>query len=328
MSDNWDALLSDTWNYISKTKESLEAKNRFFTDERFLYSLKKIFEESSHNYKPNTTFYRSRIYKADDKFDKLHGSAKGQVFQGYDAKESFVNTQEKWAQGGRMNPAGVIMLYVSSDENTSIRELHPAANELISVAKVVNDSPLKIADLSKSDSMMDDDSLRYLSVYIQDLLSQGYSEKDYVFPRYIAACCQHLGYDGIGFRSKYALRSDVKDHKGINITIFNYENCHAISSKLVRVKKISTQTEDVYQNANDVSQNVSKVNKDILKYISMFPNCTAKDIEAYFNVSSQAVYRKLQDLQRQGYIVPTCEKGDRVKTFVVTDKSELAYALE
>ena len=78
-----------------------------------------------------------------------------------------------------------------------------------------------------------------------DLLSQGYSEKEYVFSQFIAGYCESLGFDGIGYRSKYARKNDVNKHNGINYTFFNFEKCRAVSSKLYSVRNTSLEIKKV-----------------------------------------------------------------------------------
>lgn len=84
-----------------------------------------------------------------------------------------------------------------------------------------------------------------------EFISQGFDEKDYIFPQFIASYCQHLGYDGIAYRSKYATKENVQKNQGINFTVFNYQKCEAIGSKLYTVNKISIQSLPVALEAID-----------------------------------------------------------------------------
>lgn len=231
------------WEYISNIRSTLEKSNRHFpdSDNQFIKYLRNIFESCSISKKSGTVLYRGRIYTAEDKFEKLHHpeNYRDLKFAGYNAKESFVNWNNDWPVQGRMNPEGIHCLYTATDVDTCIMELIPGYEELISIAKIDIIKDLKIVDLSKSDAIGDSTFEVYLSVYIQELITQGGdNKKDYIFPQYIAGCCKNMGYDGMAYRSKYCSRDDTGNDRGINITIFNYEKCEPIDSKLYKVDKI------------------------------------------------------------------------------------------
>ena len=99
---------------------------------------------------------------------------------------------------------------------------------------------LKIVDLSKSSSHSDDPYIRHLSIYVQEMISQGYNDRDYIFSQFISSYCQSLGYDGIGYRSKYATRAQANKRQGVNITFFNYDGCAPVESKLYQITRIAT----------------------------------------------------------------------------------------
>lgn len=200
----------------------------------------KIFKEKEKYIDSGCLFYRARKIERE----KVDSKKIGTKFAGYDAEGSFVNLINKWPSIGRMNPQGVYVLYVASDVRTAITELHPYAMELYSVAKINTKNQLRIADLSQSSSGNTDDFTRNASLIVQEWLSQRSSEDEYIFPQYVAAYCKSNGYDGIGFRSKYALKADIRENKGINYAIFNYNKCEAISSIVHTVNKISVSIEE------------------------------------------------------------------------------------
>ena len=72
--------------------------------------------------------------------------------------------------------------------------------------------------------------------------------KLYTTPLTYATCIfiarKVLGYDGIVYRSKYAREADYKTKSGINFTIFNYDKCKAVSSKIYQANRISIQIND------------------------------------------------------------------------------------
>ena len=60
-----------------------------------------------------------------------------------------------------------------------------------------------------------------------------------------------MGYDGIAYRSKYFSRSNVRNEAGVNVTIFNYDKCYPISSKLYSVNKVAVKSKLI---KSDLSQ--------------------------------------------------------------------------
>lgn len=239
-----DRNFQEAYKEILRIKTNLLYKNRFFVDEKFADELKQIIDEKKKTINKGSVFYRTRIYDESDKDRKRSGEYYGELFEGYDEKGSFVNEGTNWSNENRMNPNGIKCLYVSTDERTSIKELNPSINEIVSVAEIVSLDNLIVVDLSKSEST-NNPYIAYLSVLIQEEISKGYSSKDYIFSQYVAAFCQSNGFDGIGYRSKYCLRSETKDEKGINYAIFNYKKCKAVSSKLYDVKRTSIQFERI-----------------------------------------------------------------------------------
>lgn len=230
---------------INNIREKLIHENRFFADKSFLLALEKLFEQSTTVIKKGTLFYRARIYKEPDKPQKQLGIFEESDYEGYDEKGSFINLTSEWPIYGRMHPSGVRVLYTSSDSKTAAKELNPSVDELVSIAIIINDYDLRIADLSNTkfpNEYLDED---YEIKYILELLSQGYSEREYVFSQYVAAYCANQGFDGIGYRSKYSRKSDTNKDNGVNYTIFNYQKCHPISSKLYSIKNTSLQLNQI-----------------------------------------------------------------------------------
>ena len=232
-----EATINEVYEYISEIRKGLQSSNRFFADEKFLHALENIFKEAEKVIPQGTMFYRARRYR-----DLVDEKKIGTVFEGYDAEGSSVNKSTTWPTYGRMNPKGIHALYIATDVRTAITELHPYSDEVYSVATIQTKDSMRVADLSLSYSMLDDNFTRNLAVYVQEFLSQGFEEKDYIFPQFVASYCQHLGYDGIAYRSKYATRESARKRLGVNYTVFNYQKCEAIGSKLHRVNKVSIQT--------------------------------------------------------------------------------------
>lgn len=239
--DSYDfALGYKAYTYIKRRNENLIHNNRYFTDVDFLTTVENIFNERECYLDPSITLKRARRIH----YNQIKKENKGSKFEGFNEKESFVNLANNWPISGRMNPTGICVLYAASDIRTAITELHPYYSELFSVADIQLKDPLKIVDLSTFDKNAFKDEQFYLVEQIQSLLSNGSSDEEYVFPQFISSFCKHLGYDGIAYRSKYAREADYKTKSGINFTIFNYDKCKAVSSKIYQANRISIQIND------------------------------------------------------------------------------------
>lgn len=291
--------MREAFDYITAVKEGLQSSNRFFADERFTGYLKTIFSEAEAYIPSSTEFYRARRYDASN----IDSSKIGTKFEGYDAKASFVNEDSKWPSIGRMNPEGISVLYVASDIRTAITELHPYFSEIYSVATIIANEQLRIADLSRSESFISDDFTRNLAVYVQEWVSKGLTNKDYVFPQYVSSYCKSQGFDGIAYRSKYATRENTRKQEGINYTIFNYEKCEVISTKLYNVGKVSVQ---VSPYIDGISNNTSKVNskgqQKVLQLIEEKGQVSLSQIASDAKISRATAAKFVQMLINEGKI--------------------------
>ncbi len=238
-----DSLLgkavTDAYDCFKGMIEYINHTNNNGDDEYNTY-LKAIFKDCQKPFKDKT--FRSRLFHPlENPFlvEELIKHPKDKDFQGYSKEDSFVYPGD-WPSAGRMNKHGVKCLYTASDIETSMLEINPSIDSYVSVATIKCKEDLIIADLSKSESSINDDFLRYLSLLIQERLKHGNSENDYIFPQYIASVCQSLGYDGIGYRSRFSNnRLSVRYKEGINYAIFNYHKCEATSSKIYRVDELN-----------------------------------------------------------------------------------------
>lgn len=152
-------------------------------------------------------------------------------FQGFDASGSSAPPSGT-AGAGRCNPEGVSNLYAALEEHTAVAEIRPFIKAAISVAVLepVRDLRLVNFDFEPSAVVNGRD-------FLFDDIRRDFSRinktqnGDYFITQFIASLIEHLGYDGLCFRS-----SLVKD--GTNYVIFNAANCPATSSKLVYLSEV------------------------------------------------------------------------------------------
>lgn len=153
-------------------------------------------------------------------------------FQGFDAKGSSAPPKGT-ASAGRCNPEGVSYLYAALEEHTAIAEIRPFIRDSISVAvlnpsrdlRLVNFDYEPTAVVNGRDFLFDDIRRDFARI---NKTQNG----DYFITQFIAALIEHLGYDGLCFRS-----SLVQD--GTNYVIFNPDNSPAVSSKLVYLSEVN-----------------------------------------------------------------------------------------
>lgn len=238
---DYEEDVNRAYKYLSNIISSLQTDNRFFPDSEFLEKLEKIFTSFEKTLRAGQKLYRARIYTEADKWERYWGSTLGEPFEGYNEKASFVNENNPWPAMGRMHPAGMHVLYAASHIETCIKELHPGLDDLMSVATIVLQKPLKIVDLSACHLI--DTYLVNIAHYLTEMITRGNSERDYVFPQFIASYCRKLGYDGICYRSKYE-NHKIKN-QGNNYCIFNYKDCKVISSELYKIPEVTVKIKRV-----------------------------------------------------------------------------------
>ena len=153
-------------------------------------------------------------------------------FQGFDAEGSSAPPRGT-TEAGRCNLEGASYLYAALEEHTAIAEIRPFIKDSISVAVLepTRDLCLVNFDFEPTEAV---DGRDFLFNDIQRDFSKinKTPNGDYLITQFITSLVEHLGYDGLCFRS-----SLVKD--GTNYVIFNPADCPAISSKLVYLSEVN-----------------------------------------------------------------------------------------
>lgn len=237
------------FKFLKEFKEEIKQKNRFFINEKFLEPIREftVGLDNLITYSPKHIFYRARVYNEEDKIKKYH-YPKNDQFQGYDGEGSFVNLQQP-AKEGRINPAFIPYLYVSTSKQGAIIEVRPYADTLVSVAKIRVNKPLKIVDFSRAGAMStgeDGDFKATLYVYINgEFSSPYYGDRDYLVTQIISEYVKKLGFDGVAYCSAYSRKVVVRSKPYKNVAVFNYDKCSPIESKLYMINKIVPEFSEV-----------------------------------------------------------------------------------
>ncbi|WP_217437227.1 RES family NAD+ phosphorylase [Paenibacillus sp. JMULE4] len=116
---------------------------------------------------------------------------------------------------------------------TALVEVRPYLNSLVSVASIQVKEALIIADLTYDGFAKTDGIENYLFYLIMTDFSKpsNSNKKDYIPTQYITEFIKSLGFEGIRFNSSLYGR-------GRNVTIFNYNKCEAVDSKLYQINDI------------------------------------------------------------------------------------------
>ncbi len=250
--NDWQYFLSfgAPQNYLSKVANELQYENRFFTDFRFQRLLYWYAMRPENPKVPKCTLnagtilFRARIYDA-----KNDAEEKTPEFQGYGQQGSFVPLDNDIVPEGRINPARIRYLYTAHSVMTAVAEVNPRIKEKVSVAEIKTLKALEILSFcpwwtstplvnGKTNPLYEwQDSLRlaFTRVFNRNYQNAG----DYLLCQYVSEFIKNLGYDGIAFRSSRVKMDPENDRQDINYTIFNYEKCRAISSRLFSVKNLT-----------------------------------------------------------------------------------------
>lgn len=216
---DWDSKLWSEWNDYCRIEstpillKNLESKGTILDDE--LMDLRKKHEDFICSEK--TQEIKQRIESG---------------FQGFDASGSSAPPRGT-ASAGRCNPQGVSYLYAALEEHTAIAEIRPFIKDSISVAVLRSTRDLKLVNFDFEPTKVVNGRDFLLNDIQRDFSKINKTQDgDYLITQFITSLIEHLGYDGLCFRS-----SLVKN--GTNYVIFNPSDCPAISSKLVYLSEVN-----------------------------------------------------------------------------------------
>ena len=153
-------------------------------------------------------------------------------FQGFNASGSSAPPKGT-ASAGRCNSEGVSYLYASLEEHTAIAEIRPFIRDSISVAVLQPARDLHLVNFDfEPTAVVNGRDFLFNDIQRDFSKINKTQDGDYLITQFIASLIEHLGYDGLCFRS-----SLVKD--GTNYVIFNPNDCPAVSSKLVYLSEVN-----------------------------------------------------------------------------------------
>lgn len=200
-----------------------------WTDEQKLLSLMpEIYSDYDYNETP-------QLVKAQKKWKK-HVR-----YKGWNAEDSGAPPADLTGNG-RANPDHIRYLYLCEDSVTPVYEVRPIIGDTVSVAKFKLKKDVKLYDLTLDiHDIVNDEVAELPRLYntIGEMFSRPYNgdATKYLATQYIAEKIKNMGFDGLRFRSSL--------HKeGINIVLFNPDDCSAFASDLIEVKGIDLDLDD------------------------------------------------------------------------------------
>ncbi|MBQ4547605.1 MAG: RES family NAD+ phosphorylase [Bacteroidales bacterium] len=272
-------------------KDAIFYENRFFVKHQLLDILSQYMKENTLNVKPGQIYYRARIiddscindhmiykcYSAPDgeKLDVKY-VGKANPFKGLTKEASFVPPKDIKVSEGRANPKYVKYLYVAESPTTAIFEVRPFIYDAVNIAKIQVNEPLRVANIAV-DLDLSNDKNATVEMYVMGMIQGAFSKPtnntdDYIPTQVIAEYIKSLGYDGIRFNS--SIHSG-----GVNLTIFNYEKCEAISSQDFRIENIKLTARAAFGSANyDGDMHYIVDNEPKFLDFSKFPDIQDDDI--------------------------------------------------
>ena len=228
--ENNSILKTFQWDNFSSNIKTINRYHNEHINKKLLYRFLKCAKKI---YQKNCLFYRARICK-----DNL----------GFSAKDMGA-PPSKIAKAGRVNPAGISVLYLSDSIDTTLYETRSGIFDYVTVAtfKLLRD--IEIVDLANLDNISPffcnnvstEIDFKQFAINIGHLrkISQEIAKPlrndnilDYVPTQYISDFIKSKGFDGIEYKS--TLKKD-----GYNLAIFDEKQFECVETHIYEINTIS-----------------------------------------------------------------------------------------
>lgn len=247
------------WNEF---KEIALFEARYYLKHKVLEILSNYITKNTITIEEGEIFYRARII--DDKALKDHMvyqcyglpdgerlnikyHSKSNPFRRLSKEASFVPPKEIYIKEGRANPKYVRCLYMAESPVTALFEVRPLISDSVNIAQIKVNQKLKVADIT-IDLNMNYHKDAEFELCIMNMIQGAFSKPtnnpdDYIPSQIISEYLKSIGYEGIRFNS--SLHQD-----GVNLTVYNFSKCEAISSQDFRIEDIKITARAACGNAN------------------------------------------------------------------------------
>jgi hypothetical protein len=174
------------------------------------------------------------------------------------------------AVDGRVNPKGIVCLYLATEQETAVLETRPLIGSDVSVAQFETNKDVRLIDCSRDhlDSLKRLDYLVGNEAWTLEAIEKavwsdinhafakparrGDDSLDYVPTQILSEVFKHNGFDGIAYKSSYG-------EKGFNIALFDTSVADLINCGLHRVDDIRitmSEHDQYFVTENGVVRNV------------------------------------------------------------------------
>lgn len=138
-------------------------------------------------------------------------------------------------------------LHVAESPTTAMYEVRPFMFDAVNIAKIRVNEPLRIVNIAV-DLDLSSNKGATKEMWVMGMIQGAFSKPtnntdDYLPTQVIAEYVRSLGYDGIRFNSSL-------HYGGVNLTIFNYEKCEAVSSQDFRIEEMKITARAAIGSAN------------------------------------------------------------------------------
>lgn len=220
-------------DFVKGIKEDNRFHSNYINKEVFSVFLSRIVK----TYKSGEILWRGRICPSEKGFAKKEMGAPP-VFK---------------AKGGRVNPPGISLLYLSDSKDTTLYEIRAGVYDYVTVGKFRLKKDIKIIDLTNIDGFspftgidkgfdytqyaLNVEHLKMIAEEIAKPLRND-NEFDYLPTQYISDFIKSLGYDGIEYKS--TMRSS-----GRNLAVFDPSSFKCMNVEVYDIKSINHSYEKV-----------------------------------------------------------------------------------
>jgi len=196
--------------------ETIKFENRYFNDIFNKDALASFLTYSVKTYHAGTQMYRARICKE---------------ISGYPKEEVGAPPKDK-RSGGRVNPEGVGILYLSSTRETALYEVRSAVHDFVTIGQFILKNDIKVVDLTHLNMISPvlfaepEDLIRYaanqrclkdIGNEISKPMRRSDSPLEYIPTQMISEFIKSANYAGVQYASTM-----TKD--GVNLAVFD-ESC-------------------------------------------------------------------------------------------------------
>lgn len=211
--------------------EGIKRKNRFHSDYINTDKLYTFLRCARKSYKVGEVFFRSRICQNE---------------RGYTWNEMGPPPEAK-AKGGRVNPTGISILYLSDSRNTTLYEIRAGVYDYVTVGRFELQKDIEVINLADIDRVSPFIGIDYgfdfmqYATNIEHLKMIGHeiakplrndNALEYLPTQYISDYIRSRGYDGIEYISTMCTN-------GVNLAVFNEELFKCTGTTVYDVKSIA-----------------------------------------------------------------------------------------